>query len=76
MCNVIAMQVAEPFQYLPHEPGRTLLLQPFFSIKNRLQFATCSSTSEQRQHLMKKHVTTEVLVSRSAHSAPKTPDSF
>ena len=76
MCNVIAVQVTESFKYLPHEPGRILLLQPFFSIKNRLQFTTCSSTSEQRKHLMKQHVTTEVLVSHSAHSTPKTPDGF
>jgi hypothetical protein len=72
----MAVQVTEPFKYLPHEPGRILLLQPFFSIKNCLQFTTCSSASEQRQHLMKQHVTTEILVSRSAHSAPKTPDGF
>jgi hypothetical protein len=72
MCNVIAMQVAERFQYLPHEPGHTLFLQPFLSIKNRLQFTTCSSTSEQKQRLMKKHTTTEVVVSPSAHSAPTT----
>ena len=59
MYNVMAVQVPEPFKYMSHEPGSMLLLQPFFSIKNRLQFTTCSSTSEQIQHLVKKRVTAQ-----------------